>query len=147
MCIFTNSSCYSACIRVLHLYPFDLPYFSSQLHKVTICGRHVMASVRDINIAKALLVQCLEFDIVEIELLWLYISRYGVHISRVYHCDWQMGSVPLVESLYDMRNTSTITLFLTLLVIGWLLVHGKLPVSSLYVMNSSLTTVCICCIH
>jgi len=65
MCLFTNRSCYSACIRVLPFYPFDLPYFSSQLHKVTICGRHVMASVRDIKIAEALVVLCLAYYVVK----------------------------------------------------------------------------------
>ena len=61
MCLFTNRSCYSACIRVLPLYPFDLPFLSSQPRKVTICGRHEIASVRDIKIAEALLVLCLAF--------------------------------------------------------------------------------------
>ena len=59
MCLFTNHSCYSACIRVLPLYPFDLPFFSSQPRKVMICGRHEMASVRDIKIDEAFLVLCL----------------------------------------------------------------------------------------
>ena len=61
MCLFTNRRSYSACIRVLPLYPFDLPFFSSQLRKVTICDRHRMASVRDIKINEALLVQCLAY--------------------------------------------------------------------------------------
>ena len=61
MCLFTNRSCYSACIRVLPLYPFDLPSFSSQPRKVTICGRHEMASVQHIKIDEALLVLCLAY--------------------------------------------------------------------------------------
>ena len=74
MCLFTNRSYYSACIMLLPLYPFDLPYFSSQLRKVTICSRHVMASVRDINIAEALLVLCLAYYV----------------MKRVRHC-WNWG--------------------------------------------------------
>jgi len=69
MYLFTNRSCYSACIRVLPLYPFDLPYFSSQPRKVTICGRHViahvLASVRDIKIAEAPLVLCLAYYVMK----------------------------------------------------------------------------------
>ena len=41
--------------------PFDLPFFSSQPHKVTICGRHEMASVQHIKIDEALLVLCLAY--------------------------------------------------------------------------------------
>jgi len=51
--------------HTLPLYPFDLPYFSSQPCKVTICGRHVMASVRDIKIAEALLVLCLTYYVMK----------------------------------------------------------------------------------
>ena len=59
-----------------------LPLFSFVLRKVMICGRHEMASVRDIKINEALLVLCLayyvEFNIAEIETLWLSrISTYG----------------------------------------------------------------------
>ena len=41
------------------LYPFDLPFFSSQPCKVMICSRHIMTLVRDINIAEALIMLCL----------------------------------------------------------------------------------------
>ena len=61
MCLFTNRSCYSACIRVLPLYSFDLPSFSPQPRKVTICGRHEMASVQHIKVDEALLVLCLAY--------------------------------------------------------------------------------------
>ena len=47
-----------------YLYPFDLPYFSSQPRKVMMCGRHVMASVRD-KIAEALLVLCLAYYVMK----------------------------------------------------------------------------------
>ena len=47
------------------LYPFDLPFFSSQPRKVTICGRHKMASVRDIKIDEALLVLCLTYYVMK----------------------------------------------------------------------------------
>jgi len=62
---FNNHSCYSACIRVLPLYPFDLPFVSSQPRKVTICGRHGMASVRDIKIDWALLMLCLAYYVMK----------------------------------------------------------------------------------
>ena len=56
---------------------------------------------------------------------WLLVAP----VSLCY--DWQMGSIPLVESPYDIRNIATIMLFLTLLVTTWLLVYGKLPVKSI----------------
>jgi len=75
MCLFTNHSCYSACIRVLPLYPFDLPFFSSQPRKVTICSRHGMASVQHIKINEALLM--------------LYLAYYVM--KRVQHCkNWDV---------------------------------------------------------
>jgi len=71
MCLFTNRSCYSACIRVLPLYPIDLPFFCSQPPKVTICGRHEMASERDIKINEAFLVLCLAYYVMK----WVYHCR------------------------------------------------------------------------
>ena len=50
---------------VLPLYPFDLPFFFSQLRKVTICGRHKMALVWDIKIDEALLVLCLAYYVIK----------------------------------------------------------------------------------
>jgi len=80
---------YSACIRVLPLYPFDLPFFSSQPRKVTICGRHRMASVQDIKIDEALLMLCLayyvELDIAKIETLWLScIEIWGARFTSIF---------------------------------------------------------------
>ena len=49
--------------------PLWSPILSSQPRKVTICGRHVMASVRDIQIAEALL---------------FHVSRCGGHVSGAY---------------------------------------------------------------
>jgi len=57
MCLFTNCSSYSACIMVLPLYPSD----PSQLRKVTVCSRHVIASVWDIKITEALLTLCFAY--------------------------------------------------------------------------------------
>ena len=86
MCLFTNRSCYSVCIRVLPLYPFDLPFFSSQLHKVTICGRHGMASVQDIKIDEALLVVCLAYYV----------------MKQVWHCwNWDI----MAFTYWDMGST------------------------------------------
>ena len=65
MCVFTNCSCYSAYIRVLPLYSFDLPFFSSQPRKVTNCRRHEMASVQDIKINKALFMLCLAYYVMK----------------------------------------------------------------------------------
>jgi len=89
MCLFTNRRSYSACIMVLPMYPFDLPFF---LHmQVMICGRHIMALVRDIKIADALLILCLlamllnEFDIAEIEALWLScIEVWGARFTSIF---------------------------------------------------------------
>ena len=43
--------------------PLWSPILSSQLHKVTICGRHIMASVRDIKVDEALLVLRLAYNV------------------------------------------------------------------------------------
>ena len=45
--------------------PLWSPILSSQLHKVTICGGHIMASVRDIQIAEALLTLCLAYYVMK----------------------------------------------------------------------------------
>ena len=79
-----NRSCYSARIRVLPLYPFDLPFFSSQLCKVTICSRHEMASVQDIKITRAMpCLLCYEMSspLQKLKCYGFHISRYGAHIS------------------------------------------------------------------
>jgi len=47
------------------LYTFDLPFFSLQPRKMTIYGRHEMASVRDIKIDEAFLVLCLAYDVMK----------------------------------------------------------------------------------
>ena len=54
-------------LHCLHqaLYRFDLPFFSFQPRNVTICGRHKMASVRDIKIDEALLVLCLAYYVMK----------------------------------------------------------------------------------
>jgi len=54
--------------------PLWFPTLSSQPHKVTTCSRHVMVSVRDIQIAEALLILCLAY----------YVKK------RVRHC-WNRG--------------------------------------------------------
>ena len=63
---------------------------SLQPRKVTICSRHVMASVRDIQIAEALLTLCLAYYVMKrVGHCWnwgigFHVSRYGVRVSRVY---------------------------------------------------------------
>lgn len=54
---------------------------------------------------------------------WLLVAP----VSLCY--DWQMGSVPLVESPFDWRNLTTVILFLTLTAIIWFLMNGRLPVN------------------
>jgi len=71
------------------LYPFDLPYFSSQPCKVTICGKHVMASVWDIKFAEAPLVLCLAY-------YCMYVMK------RVRHC-WNWGGMAF--TYWDMGRT------------------------------------------
>ena len=96
MCLFTNRNCYSACIRVLPLYPFDLPYFSSQPRKVTICGRHVMASVRDIKIDEStsrampcLLCYETSSSLPKLRRYGFHVSGYGAHVSRrIFRNSW-----------------------------------------------------------
>ena len=45
--------------------PLWSPILSSQPHKVTICGKHVMASVPDIQIAEVLLTLCLAYYVMK----------------------------------------------------------------------------------
>jgi len=45
--------------------PLWSPILSSQPHRVTICGRHKMASVQDIKIDEALLVLCLAYYVMK----------------------------------------------------------------------------------
>jgi len=74
------------------LVPLWSPILSSQLNKVTTCSRHVMASVRDIKIAEALLMLCLAYYVMKrVWLCWnwdvsygFHVSRYGARVSRVY---------------------------------------------------------------
>ena len=54
--------------------PLWFPILSSQPHRVTICGRHIMASVRDKQITEALLTLCLAYFV----------------MKRVRHC-WNRG--------------------------------------------------------
>jgi len=54
--------------------PLWSPILTSQPHKVTICSRHVMASVWDIQIAEALLTLCLAYYV----------------MKQVWHC-WNRG--------------------------------------------------------
>jgi len=61
------------------------PIVFSQQRKVTICGRHVMASVQDIQIAEALLVLCLVYYV----------------MKRVWHC-WNWGV--MVFTYWDMGH-------------------------------------------
>ena len=86
MCLFTNRSCYSACIRVLPLYSFDLPSFSLLLCKVAICGKNVMASVQGVKISEARLVLCLFYHV----------------MKRVQHC-WNWGVMAFTYQ--DMGHT------------------------------------------
>ena len=72
---------------VIPLYPFDLCILSSQPRKVAICGRHVMASVRDIKTAEALaLLTMFETSLVLLKFrsYGFDVLRYGVCVSRVY---------------------------------------------------------------
>jgi len=109
MCLYTNRSCYSACIRVLPLYPFDLPYFSSQPSKVTICARHVMASVPDIKTAETLLMLCLACSCMEERHLaecrsWIKIkNQIKIYaMKRVQH-SWNWGVMAF--TYWDVGHT------------------------------------------
>ena len=65
MCLFTNCRSYNACIMVLPLYSFDLPFFLHNCIRWRFCSRHVMASVWYIKIAKALLILCLAYYVMK----------------------------------------------------------------------------------
>jgi len=72
--------------------PLWSPILSSQLRKVTICGRHAMASVRDIQITEALLTLCLAYYVMKrvrhcwkIEALWLSrIEIWGTRFTSIF---------------------------------------------------------------
>ena len=77
---------------VLPLYPFDLPFFFSQPRKVTICSSHIMASVRDIKIAEALLVVCHCWNWDVTAFTYLDIGRaFHEYILHIYLDDWMDG--------------------------------------------------------
>ena len=62
--------------------------------------------------------------------MYLCVVNCWLLVAPVSLCyDWQMGSVPLVESPFDWRNLATLLLFLTLIVIICLLVNGRMPVN------------------
>ena len=64
------------------------PILCSQPCKVTICGRHLMASVRGIKIAEALLILCLAYYVIKlVRYCWnwgIMVLRDGARISRAY---------------------------------------------------------------
>ena len=61
------------------------PLISHNYVEVTICSRHVMASVRDIQIAEAFLTLCLAYETSSTLLKSsFHVSRYGACVSRVY---------------------------------------------------------------
>jgi len=65
--------------------PLWSPTLPSQPRKVTICGKHIMASVQDIQIAEALLTLCLAYYVSEIEALWLSrIEIWGAHFMSIF---------------------------------------------------------------
>ena len=71
---------------------FDLPFFSSQPRKMTIYGRHEMASVQDIKIDEALFMLCLAYYASPLQKLRRYGFHYGACVSRVcspyFHNGW-----------------------------------------------------------
>jgi len=59
-------------------------FFTTAFIKVTICGRHVMASVRDIKITEALLILCLAYYVMK----WV---QHSWHWSVMAFTYWDMG--------------------------------------------------------
>ena len=73
--------------------PLWFPILFSQPYKVTICGRHVMASVRDMKITEAPLVLCLACFVMKwVQHCW----NWGVMAFKY----WNMGRVSWVHSPY-----------------------------------------------
>jgi len=82
--------------------PLWSPILSSLPRRVTICGRHIMASVRNIQITEALLTLCLALVCYETSLTLLKSRHYGftyrdmgrafheyiLHILHIYRNDW-----------------------------------------------------------
>jgi len=67
------------------LLPLWSPILSSQLCKVTICGRHVMASVRD-HWGTSRAMPCLlcyerSSTLLKLRHYGFHVSRYGIHVS------------------------------------------------------------------
>ena len=80
------------------------PILSSQPCKVTICGTHVMASVRSqrhFSCYALLTMLWNEFDSVEIEALYgFHVSRYGAHVSYSVMAGWIAEMLHAVLCLY-----------------------------------------------
>ena len=80
---------------------------SSQPRKVAICGRHVMASVREIKITELLLILCLAYCICyKMSLTLLKLRRYGFHALRQHNCyadtNWYQFSIYSVSTQYQL---------------------------------------------
>ena len=94
------------------------PILSLQLHKVTICDRHVMVSVRDMKIAEALLILCLAcYFMKRVQYYW----NWGVmaftyrdmrcvfhkYILRVFHNGWMdcRGAFHAIFCVYGTKHS------------------------------------------
>ncbi|OWF42771.1 transmembrane and TPR repeat-containing protein 1-like [Mizuhopecten yessoensis] len=60
-----------------------------------------------------LLTRCLTYSY-----LWMYNGLLLLFPSTLYY-DWQVGSIPLVESIFDLRNLTTITFFALFALLTW----------------------------
>ena len=60
--------------------PLWSPILSSQSRKVTICGRHLMASVRGIQLACCVMSSTLR----KLKHYGSHVSKYGAHVSQVH---------------------------------------------------------------
>ena len=83
--------------------PLWSPILSSQPRKVTICGRHVMASVQDIQITKALLTLCLAYYVMkQVRHCW----NWGVmaftyrDMGHVFHAVYSVMAEWIAEILF-----------------------------------------------
>jgi len=81
--------------------PLWSPILSSQPRKVTICGRHVMASVQDIQITEALLILLLAY----------YVMKWVWH-------SWNWGATAFTYQDMGARFTSIFSVFFVMA--GWI---------------------------
>lgn len=71
---------------------------------------------------------------------YLYYFNAKLLVAPTTLCyDWQLGSIPLVESVLDPRNVCTVVFFIYLTGLCWYIVTTKVSVNGIYSSISSIS--------